>query len=397
MAPEVRQTTRWGFVISLLIVSLNFRAPFLSLAPVIGTVRADLGLGDVQVGLLTTLPVLCFGATAPIAAAFARRVGFDRALLVALVVIGLGVVGRATGAWTALVLASVAIGLGITVGNVVAPAIIHRDVAPRQAALVTSTYTGVMNVGAMLATVTVSPLTVALGWRKATASWVAVVLLALMVWCLAIRTSSRVARPAAPTGPTRGAMSKAPLAAGCRTARGWLLAIAFAGQVSAFYGLAAWLPQILVDRAGVTAARAGTETSLFQVLAIVGALLVSTALRRWSYAAAAQAAAYCWIACPVLLLLRPGLHLLATVLGGLAQGAGLTVLFVLLVHLADSAYRAAEYSAFVQGVGYTVSAAAPLLVGVVHSATDGWAWPLALIVAYLLVFAACQVSASRRL
>ena len=76
------------------------------MAPLLGDLRADTGLSPATAGLLTTLPVLCFGAFAPLAPRIARRVGLELAVAASLLV--LGWLYDLTGGWTVPVLLLVA-------------------------------------------------------------------------------------------------------------------------------------------------------------------------------------------------------------------------------------------------------------------------------------------------
>src|SRR3546814_15545127 len=53
--------------ISILYVSVNLRAPLVGVGPVIDSIRVGLGLSGTELGVLFTLPVLCFGVFAPFA------------------------------------------------------------------------------------------------------------------------------------------------------------------------------------------------------------------------------------------------------------------------------------------------------------------------------------------
>jgi CP family cyanate transporter-like MFS transporter len=72
------------------------------------------------------------------------------------------------------------------------------------------------------------------------------------------------------------------------------------------------------------------------------------------------------------------------VLVGTGQGAcfalGLNLLVLRTRHVADTA----RVSAMAQSIGYTVSAAGPLLVGLLHDATGSWSAPLALLLVLLV-------------
>ena len=65
-----------------------------AVAPVLGELRADTGLSSAMAGLLTTLPVLCFGAFAPIAPRLARRIGLETAVALSLVLLAAGIALR---------------------------------------------------------------------------------------------------------------------------------------------------------------------------------------------------------------------------------------------------------------------------------------------------------------
>src|SRR4051794_32763819 len=66
---------------AIVLLALNLRTLVASLPPLLGDVRADLGLSGFTGGLLTTLPVLGFGAFAPLAPRLARRISLERLLV----------------------------------------------------------------------------------------------------------------------------------------------------------------------------------------------------------------------------------------------------------------------------------------------------------------------------
>ena len=109
-------------------------------------------------GLLGTIPVLCMGLFAPLAAYLAARVGTRRAMTLALVLIGVLGVGRALSPniWT-VVLLTIPVGIGMGIGNAIAP-IAVRERLPRRPALGTGAYTTGIQVGSSAAALTAVPL-----------------------------------------------------------------------------------------------------------------------------------------------------------------------------------------------------------------------------------------------
>jgi CP family cyanate transporter-like MFS transporter len=85
-------------------------------------------------------------------------------------------------------------------------------------------------------------------------------------------------------------------------------------------------------------------------------------------------------------MLAPDLWWLWSTSGGVAQGGGITLLFIAIIKLAKDQASAGRMSATVQGLGYCFAAVAPPLVGVVHNSTGSWTPALLLVLASTLMF-----------
>src|SRR5512145_831480 len=143
--------TRAGLLLAgLLLVAFNLRAAIAAVSPVLPEIRADLELSASTAGLLTTLPVLSFAVFAPAAAWLGHRIGLDRAILFACVVIGLGTVWRVAAGAVTLLAVTMVIGAAMTVGNVLGPVVIKRDFTAR-GATVMGLFTAFLIVGAATA------------------------------------------------------------------------------------------------------------------------------------------------------------------------------------------------------------------------------------------------------
>jgi CP family cyanate transporter-like MFS transporter len=60
---------------ALILVALSLRPAVVAISPLLDSIRAATGLSPAADGLLTTFPLICFGAFAPIAPRLARRIG----------------------------------------------------------------------------------------------------------------------------------------------------------------------------------------------------------------------------------------------------------------------------------------------------------------------------------
>ena len=365
-----------AFVGGLVVVALNLRAPFVAVAPAADRIGDGLGVGSGTVGLLTTLPVLCFSLATPLALGVARRTGPERAASLALLGIVAGALVRSAGPLWAAVAGSVVIGTAITVGNVVSPVLVRRWTPPESRGLVTGVWVAGLNVGSMVVTAATDPLARAVGWQAALLVWGLAAGVGLVAWEVLRRRL-----PGRPTAPEPAPAPAGDAARGARPHRdlvAWLLAVAFACQAASYYGVTAWLPGMLHDRAGLEPGAAGAAASVFQVLAVVGAIGVPLLARRRGPRTAVALVGALWLVLPLQMLLAPGAWVVGAVLGGIAQGGGLAAVFAAVADLARSDGASARLSAFVQGVGYAVGAAWPTVLGLAHQATGAWTLPLLL-------------------
>jgi CP family cyanate transporter-like MFS transporter len=375
-------------ITAILLLALNLRGPIVAVSAVVDPIRADLGIDAATAGLLTSLPVLCFGLATPLASALLARVGLARGVLVSLGVLLAGIVVRSLDGLPAAITGTVLIGLAITAGNVAIPVVIGRDL-PRHAGAVLGAYTAALNVGSMLTLSLTVPIAGATGWRLALASWGVLVVASAAVWWWATR--GRDPQPApppdAPAATTAETWWRRPVV--------WVLTAAFAGQAFAYYGVTAWLPQLLRDELAMPAATAGAASSVFQIAALGGAFGVPVLLRLTSPLTTVLIVCAAWTTIPFGLVLAPQLWTAWCIIGGFAQAGGLVVIFSMIVRVARDAAESTRSSALVQGGGYTVAAAGPPVLGAVHAASGNWTAPLAVVLAAVALLAVAGGWAAR--
>ncbi|KQP55837.1 CynX/NimT family MFS transporter [Agreia sp. Leaf283] len=384
----------WFLLAGVVLFALNLRGPIVAIAPVIGQIRDELHLSAATAGLLTSLPVLCFALATPVAAALIGRAGPERAVLISLTGILVGTLIRAQGGFAVAVIGTVVIGVAITIGNVVVPVVVRRDFPPARVGIVTGVYTATLNVGAMLTSLGTAPLADWLGWRAAITAWAVLIVVAIIVWGQAAGWRRSVLGDRGPASDVLDAPAEH--SASWRSLTAWLLMLAFGGQAFSYYGITTWLPTILHDLQGLDARSAGASSSVFQILAVVGALGVPLLAGRWRPGSVVALVGVLWLAMPVGLLVNPSLWPLWSVLGGAAQGGGITIVFIIIVRMSRSDDQARGMSAFVQGGGYLLAATGPTIVGAVHEVSDGWSAPLLVVAGSVLALIAFGLIAAAR-
>jgi CP family cyanate transporter-like MFS transporter len=384
------------------LAGVSLRGPLIAVAPVTGPLRAGLHIGAATAGLFTSIPVLLFAVAAPPALLLLRRGGLDRVVFGALVGVAAGTIIRSVGGLGVALTGTVILGLAIGVGNVAIPVAIGRDF-PEQAGPMTGLYTAALNFGSMLTSLLTAPLAAVVGWRWALAAWAVLGLGAAATWRAVGRRSVRLADRAEANRPVpvevaAEAAVEAPYDAGApmwRRPVPLLLAVVFAGQSFSYYGLTAWLPSLLSDERGLSRAGAGLSSSLFQILGIAGALMAPVLIHR-GVTRRAVFIGVCafFVALPVGLLVAPAWWPAWCACGGLAQGGGITIIFILVLSQVGSTRDRQRVSTVVQGLGYAVGAAGPTVVGAVHQATGSWRAPMIVVVLAIAIMTVAGLVAS---
>ncbi|PRX99527.1 CynX/NimT family MFS transporter [Allonocardiopsis opalescens] len=365
-------------VAGVFLIAANLRPAIIAVAPLVEAIRADTGLSATATGLLTTLPIVCLGALAPLAPRLAGRFGIEPVLLAVLAVLCAGFALRTAPPVLFLFAGSLLVGAAIAVGNVLVPSLVKRDF-PSRVGLLTGAYTVMLSGCAAVAAGVTVPLmdALALPWRWALALWALPAVLALAVWAPQARRHTR--EP--PRLPVRGLW---------RSALAWQVTCYMGLQSLHFYTLTAWTPAIFAEH-GVDAESAGWLLSLAGLSGLPASLAVSLlaarSRRQGRYAAANVALSTAGV---LGLLVAPvqGAYLWMVLLG-LGQGTGISVALLLIVLRSPDTAHTTALSAMAQGVGYLLAAAGPVAIGLSHDLTGGWR--AALVV--LLVLLAAQLAA----
>ena len=368
---------------AILLITLNLRLAITAVPPVLDDIRDALHLSGAGAGLLTTAPVLCFGAAAPLAPRLGRRLGEETVLMGCLVALTAGTLLRVVPNIPSLFAGTLVLGVAIAIANVLIPGVVKRDF-PRPGTMMGLYSVGLGASGALGAGLTV-PLEDGLGsWRWALAAWGAIAVLAAVMWIPALSAS----RAAPAESPPRVTLWRD------RTA--WMIAGFFGFQSLLFYCVASWSPDILRD-AGMSSGTAGFMLSLVLIVGLPVSLLIpALAARRADHRPLAAGTVALWAAGLLGLLFAPGTGTVAWMaLIGAGQGAGLALALTLVVLRSRDGATAAAVSGQAQTVGYLLAACGPVTLGVVHDATGSWHPPVLILLAACGARLACGLGAGR--
>lgn len=379
---------------ALVALALNLRSPLTAIPPVVGEIRAALDIGPAVAGLLTTIPVLCFGLLAPLASLIIARIGIEPAIFTTLIGAAVGLVARPYTGLGGMIGGTLLIGASLAIGNIVSLMVIARNFHDRRN-IVTGLYTAALNVGTMLTGALTAPLAAVGGWRFALASWVWMAVAAILLWAW-VQHRQGVAGSAAPIGPAPPSAAKPPAQRPLyRRPIVWALSGALTLHLFIYYGITAWLPSYLIEAAGLDATRAGLAASTFQVLSLVGSFGVPMLAKRAPLGRQMIVMGFLWMSTPLWMLAAPHQWPLWALAGGIAQGGTFVVIFMLIMQHAASLDDNRRLSMVVQGVAYTFSSFGPIVVALAHEASGHWRAPFLLLAGLSLVLAAIGATVGR--
>lgn len=386
--------------IAFLLFASLLRSPITAVPPLLGRMAGDLGMSSSAMGALTSVPVLCFGALTPIASLVLRRLDLNASVLWALAIIMAGSVLRSAGSVWAAFAGTAVIAAGMTLGNLIAPMVIARSFRNRTA-LMTSSYSASVNIGVTLSTALAAPLALLIGWQGSTAAWaLAPGVIAGFVWWKVFPPQRRRDRDA--VSPDTGAAGRSgenarrkPSVSIVAWPLAWIMAAASAAHNLAYYSTVTWLPTALREVARLGESGAGLASSVFQITAVAGPLMVPLALNRmgWSMRRVMIIVCACWLALPFGMMTLPSLWLVWCILGGIAQGAFFSALFTIVIQRSRTPDESRRLTALIQTTGYIVASLGPIMVGHVHDQFGGWTLPFAVIGAATVILTVCAMIA----
>ncbi|KAB1076336.1 MFS transporter [Methylobacterium planeticum] len=371
-----------------MLVAFNLRPALTTVGPLLTAIRADTGLSASGAAVLTTLPVLFLGLASATGPAAIRRLGVNRGILLAIVIVAAGLASRAIGGIGPLFFGACLSAAGIGLAGVLLPGLVKRDF-PRHAGLMTGLYTMVLCLGAAAGAGLTVPLQDALGagWALPLAAWAIPALVAALAWT-PFSGREQAAAPAPIRSPRRAWLWRDPLA--------WQVTGFMGLQSSLAYIMFGWIPALLQSR-GLSALDAGFIASLMSIGQAPVALLVPTfAARAGDQRAYATGLILLTVTAFLGVVYAPiGFVGALTIALGFGLGGTFGLGLTIIVLRARDTAGAAGLSAMAQGIGYSIAALGPLGFGLAHEAGGDWTLSVVLFCAIALAGVLCGLGAGR--
>ncbi len=342
-------------------LALTLRPTLTSTGPLLEEIRLSTGIGLQTASLLVVLPMLCMGIYPLLLPWLGKRLSESAWIIGGLLAIALSGLWRLQlSSGTALIISALIGGSGIAIVQSIAPGVVKRWY-PQHVPLTMGIYSAFLMAGGGIAA-TFSP-SVAQhygSWQAGLGVWLILPVFALLMWWF---------RPAEATETKQGNGSVNFF----KNRRAWLLASYFGLANAGYACMIAFLPTY-ARGLGWSAQSSGELIGIMTIFQVIGALGAPA-----FSASQLDRRPWLWFAVGIQILGFAGLILIPESLllfWAALIGAGLGACFsltltVALDHLSDPKLAGA-LTAFVQGIGFIITAIVPYLAGALHEWQGGF-------------------------
>lgn len=355
-----------GSIIIIILIACNMRAPFTGVGALTALIREDLGLSNVLIGMLTTIPMLVFALISAASPILSKKIGLGRSIMLSLIFVLGGEMIRSFTGVPGLFIGTAVLCTGIGVENVLLISVV-KSWFPDNPAAPTSAYSTTMSLTAALAIGVSVTLAVdcGLGWRGTLSIWGVFAVTAIIFWAPAVNSPEM--RPAS---SDRRNNILGPL---IRSPRMWILSVFFGTQSMVFYCMNAWGPTMLQDK-GFTLAQSSAAATFLQLISIPITVLTPFLAKRFTAKRMTVILDLLYITGALMFYFssNPVMIYLSFVL--YAQGMGSTFSFCLLffAQLGRNPAETAAISGIAQSAGYVLSAIGPVFMGALADMSGAW-------------------------
>lgn len=394
LAPTAQQAAPTGqsahtalAIAGILLVAANLRAAVAALSPIYDLICKSFLVSPQAQGVLGSLPALAFAMFGCCAPAINRRLGLERGIALAMMLVCAGDMGRAWlsgSVWSLGMFSLMALG-GMGMANVLLPATIKRYL-PQHVGTMTAAYCIMSAIGAAAPSLLAVPVAHLLGWRVSVGAWSLLAVAAALPWLLLHR----------PQAAVQGARDASLTRLALRWPQTWALVVVFAGGAWVMYALLAWLPTMLVQTAHVPPAHAGAMLALYSLVGLAHNLVVPSLLattRRPERVVIVAAA--CTVTGTLGLAYCPQLALLWVIPAGLGAMA-ITIGLTLINLRTRTESGTTTLSGVMQAIGYLIASAGPWVTGKLFALSGGWLVPCWLMAATGVLIGVAGFAATRQ-
>ena len=339
-------------------VSLNLRPSITSVGPLLDIIQTDLGMSAVTASLITALPVFCMGLFSILSIKLNNRLGLEKSLLVAMLLIFLATFLRMFVHNSLLLFATALLsGIGIGIAGPLITGFIKKYF-PNNHGLM-GIYTVAMVIGAAIASSFSVPIYQRMNdsWQYSLSFWSILAVPAALLLLPLLKNAEK----------SKGTQSFSTLFV--KKNRVTLFMVFFGCMAAIFYSMTAWLAPI-AQSVGFSYAESGLILTLFTVVQVPVSFLIPVLVSKTGNRKIWLLACCLLELIGVIILL---LHLspwIATVLLGIGAGGLFPLALLLPIQEAKNIEETISWSAMMQFGGYLLAALGPAFIGLTVDVFD---------------------------
>lgn len=371
-------------LVAVLLSALSLRAPLTSISPIAVEIHDEIGISVETISYIGSMGPLLLATAAVLTGYVMKHLPVPVLAITAAAGLAAVLVSR-SGSWgsATFVVSSAGVYLMIGVLNAVMPAFIGVRYNASTVTRVMALYASLIAVGTSVAPLVARWSVDSVSWRVSSMFWAGVASASALMFVL-LWTKDRVSvhweksSAAAASEPAEFTDTVIENRRGTgtqpRPARDSIELVVWFG-VAAFnaFAMFAWLPRLLTEHMGMSPNHAAWLLSLYALMAVPTGLITPVILRDRSRFKTVIAIGLCCFAVGYVCLALASLW--SVVVGVVIGGSGQLLYSAGLVRVADIERdaRTAGVSGKVQGVGYAVGAAGPVMFGYLRELEISWA------------------------
>ena len=358
---NLAQKIFWLNCLVLVAITINLRAPIVSLGPIIEEIKSIYGINSTLGGLLTSLPLIAFGSVSFLVAYFSPI----RALVLGLMLIVFGEILRGFGGVFELFLGMGLIGCGVAIANVLLPSFV-KEKFPQKVPKMMGIYSLFLNLSSISGILLALPLLHFFGLRFSLLFWLPFSVLAFVLYLPHTRNGRIFRKP-----------KIMPKSRNLWTHKSAIKITAFMGTQSFIaYAMFAWFA-LIVSEKGFGNAFGANMLLLSQVVAVPVGFFAPLFLGRLR---TRYRPLYMSVLCGLYVV---GFALLlgfdsmvsvvvASICIGIPMGGVFAIALLFISTKSANAQIAAKLSSMAQGCGYLLASTSPFILGALHDYFEGF-------------------------
>lgn len=352
------------YMIGFFLVAANLRAPITGVGPLADTIQQYFQISPSLIGLLNTTPLLIFGLLSPLAI-FGQRIGIERMIFIALIILMTGILLRSQDSLSMLFIGSIVLSTGIAIGNVLLPALIKRDFSSYISQMSTA-YSITFGLTAAIASGITVPLSIILTgqWRSALAIWAILAFIAIIFWLPNLKKHHSTIPTLSELQSQKTAIWRSPIA--------WQVTGFMGLQSLTFYVTIGWFPTYLKSH-DVSLSTSGWLLTLFQVISLFAGAAIPFIMKitkdQRMIAVFASLSSLIGI---LGIFFVPKLAIIWFAIGGVGSGISIILALMFISLRTSNHQQTTQLSIMAQSIGYLIAATGPFLFGLLFDIFNAW-------------------------